>query len=90
MVPLLEASQLILSTMPCCSVDLISASSRVTPSSSEAMESTDSSLEKQTKESAMNIRPVTMNDFEEALAMLQGRSSLEGGNPTQFAVSYQI
>ncbi len=54
------------------------------------MESTDSSLEKQTKESAMNIRPVTMNDFEEALAMLQGRRSLEGGNTTQFAVSYQI
>ena len=38
----------------------------------------------------MNIRPVTMNDFEEALAMLQGRRSLEGGNTIQFAVSYQI
>lgn len=53
------------------------------------MESADNSLEKQAKESAMNIRAVTMNDFEEALAMLQGRSSLEGGNTAQFVVSYQ-
>ena len=90
MVPVLEASQLILSTMPCYAVDFINTSTRFTPSSSEAMESADNSMEKQAKESVLSIRPVSMNDFEEALAMLQGRSSLEGGNGSQFVVSYHM
>lgn len=90
MVPVLEASQQILSTMPCYAVDLLSSSNHITPSSREAMESVEHSMEKQSKESVLNIRPVSLNDFEEALAMLQGRSSLETGNTTQFIVSYQI
>ena len=80
MMPVLEASQLLLSNAPSSSLDLSVSSHRCTPSSSDTTEMMEGSCDKQMKESVLDIRPVRIGDFEEALANLQIRRSLEGGS----------
>ena len=61
-------------------LDLSVSSHRCTPSSSDTTEMMEGSCDRQMKDSVLDIRPVRIGDFEEALANLQIRRSLEGGS----------
>ena len=78
MIPVLEASQALLSTTQNAPFDLSTSSSRLyTPVSSDLG---DTSVDSQNRGGCIELRDITLSDFMEALSLLQGRVQLEGSS----------